>query len=123
MHCSLLNPTGSLVVDHIDGNGLNNQKSNLRIATRSQNSMNRDKQADNKSGYKGVYWKDSHKKWAAVIKIERKAVHLGLFTDKEEAAKAYNEAVKVYFGEFGRTNVIWADGKPMIKVDNFVYLK
>ena len=87
-------------IDHKDGDKLNNQKSNLRMATRSENNMNRGIPKNNKSGYKGVSWSKSHKRWKAEIKVNRKYMFLGRFTNKVDAAKAYNEAAKKYFGEF-----------------------
>jgi hypothetical protein len=93
-------------LDHIDQNGLNNQRLNLRLATVSQNGINRPKQRNNTSGYKGVHWrKDSHK-WQAKIQINGKDIHLGYFTSKKEAAKAYNKAALKYFGKFAVLNKV-----------------
>lgn len=90
-----------LVVDHIDHNGLNNQKNNLRIITQSQNMMNRSSlQTNNKSGYQGVCWDKRRNKWKSYIKINRKLINLGRFKDKEEAARAYDKKAKELFGEF-----------------------
>ena len=82
----------NVVVDHIDGNSLNNQKSNLRVCTRAENSRNADKPVNNTSGYKGVYWDKSKKKWTAQIKFEKATIPLGRYHDKIEAARAYNTA-------------------------------
>lgn len=93
-------------IDHIDMNGLNNQKSNLRICSNSDNSRNRTKTRDNTSGYKGVHWTQKNKKWRAMIVVNGKTIHLGYFKDLISAAKAYNEAAVKYFGEFANINKI-----------------
>lgn len=92
-------------VDHKDNNGLNNQKSNLRVATGSQNSRNRSVYKRPKSSrYKGV---NLHKagKWVASIGLPgSRSQYLGWFVKEEDAAKAYDEAAKQYFGEFAKLN-------------------
>ncbi len=93
-------------IDHIDMNTLNNRRSNIRIATRSQNQSNRNKQQNNTSGYKGVGWKKQINKWQAYIAINRHQFHLGYFTSKIQAAKAYNEAAIKYFGPFAKLNEV-----------------
>lgn len=90
------------VIDHIDGDGLNNQRNNLRIVTHAENIQNSGKRENNKSGYKGVYWLKSHKKWNAQIGVNNKKIHLGLYTTAEEAYKAYCEACVKYHKEFAR---------------------
>jgi HNH endonuclease len=87
-------------VDHVDGNGLNNRRSNLRLATAVQNQRNRRKQKNNKSGYKGVSL--SGNKWAAQIKSSDGVIHLGTFLTPELAYEAYCEAARKYHGEFAR---------------------
>ena len=87
-------------IDHIDRNPLNNQRENLRAATRSQNSMNSKIPVTNTSGYKGVYWRKERKKWYAKIRVGDSAFYLGSFTTPEEASEAYNKAADHYFGEF-----------------------
>ena len=107
LHCFIMGkPSDGLEVDHIDGNKLNNQKSNLRIATRSQNAMNVGITKRNKSGYKGVSWHKCSNKWEVRIRINGKKLHLGLFINKEDAAKAYNDAAKLHHGEFANLNKI-----------------
>lgn len=93
-------------VDHIDGDGMNCCRDNLRVVTPSQNMANRRLNRDNKSGYKGVSWKTSDKKWRACIGFQRSKIHLGLFTDKHEAARAYNAKALELFGQYARINVI-----------------
>jgi hypothetical protein len=96
----------SLHVDHINGDKLDNRKSNLRIVTSSQNAMNRGPQANNTSGYKGVTWVKQKNKWRAEIKAGKTKKHLGYFLCKHEAAKAYNTASLKYHGEHGYLNII-----------------
>jgi hypothetical protein len=104
MHRYLMNPQVGFEVDHIDMNGLNNQRSNLRICTRSQNRCNSLKPKNNTSGFKGVSFQKSNKKFQATIKLNGKQSHIGYFNTSIEAAKAYDiEAIKIY-GEFARTN-------------------
>lgn len=100
----LLNPPDNLEIDHIDGNRLNNQKSNLRLATSSQNKINRGPRIDNKSGYKGVSWHSQRKKWTARIMINGNNKHLGLFENLVEAARSYNVAALEYYGPFAWLN-------------------
>lgn len=91
-------------VDHRDGNGLNNQRYNLRLATHSQNMQNRRVQKNNRSGFKGVTWNKDMKKWATKIKFEGKWVWLGAFESPEEGGRAYDLKAKELFGEFARLN-------------------
>lgn len=92
-------------IDHIDGNPLNNQRNNLRIATNSQNQQNRRKHLKCSSKYKGVSLDKRRGKWSSYIRID-KLKFLGYFHSEIEAAKAYNEAAKKYFGEFAKLNNI-----------------
>jgi hypothetical protein len=105
MH-QLVFPVGSArVADHIDHNGLNNQKSNLREATYSQNNGNmRKAESGCSSKYKGV---SRHKTgWQAKIYKEGRSFHLGSFLNEEAAAIAYNEAATQMFGEFAHLNEV-----------------
>ena len=112
MHRLLNNTPADIETDHINGNGLDNRKENLRNSSRSQNVMNTEKRKDNKSGYKGVIINISHHKnkmykyIRAQININQKQVSLGNFKTLEDAAKAYNEAALKYHGEFAKLNVI-----------------
>lgn len=90
--------------DHIDGSGLNNTKSNLRIATPAQNSYNKAKQRNCSSEYKGVTWFNRDGKWKAQIMKQGTNYHLGYFVDELEAALAYDSKAKELFGEYARTN-------------------
>lgn len=94
-------------VDHIDGNGLNNQRSNLRTCTNQQNHFNQRPQKKKKSSrFKGVYRHKEVKKWSSQIKINGRKINLGCFIKEVDAAKAYNEGALKYFGEFARPNII-----------------
>lgn len=79
----------NILVDHINGNRLDNRKCNIRVCNRSENNKNQTLNPNNTSGYKGVSWFKETKKWRAYISINNKHVYLGLFESKEEAALAY----------------------------------
>lgn len=106
MHRLILNAPNNTDIDHIDGDGLNNQKSNLRLCTASQNAMNAKKCVDGKSKYKGVWICKEGKKIRirAGIRINFKLINLGSFNTETQAAKAYDEAAKIHFGEFANLN-------------------
>jgi hypothetical protein len=104
MHRAILNAPPGIVVDHIDGNGLNNQQSNLRFATRRENAHNRPKQRNNKSGFKGVCKSQTGCGWRAAIRVNAKNIYLGIFDTAELAAEAYDEAALRLHGEFANTN-------------------
>jgi hypothetical protein len=91
-------------VDHRSGDGLNNQTSNLRIATHQQNQHNQRLQRRTASGYKGVCWVKRDKKWRADIAINSKPKWLGLFNTAAEAAHAYDKAALELHGEFACLN-------------------
>lgn len=89
-------------VDHIHGNGLDNRRSELRLATREQNAHNMTKYRNNTSGYKGVCWDKRRGKWSVEIAIERKKRFLGYFDDIQTAASAYRQAADELHGEFAK---------------------
>jgi hypothetical protein len=103
MHRVLMGSPKGLDVDHLDGDGLNNMRGNLRTATRLQNLHNMRKSRRNKSGFKGVCWDKGANKWKAQIMLNYKQNHLGLFNSPEKAHAAYCRASEKYHGEFGRT--------------------
>lgn len=92
-------------VDHISTDGLDNRRSNLRAATKAENQHNQGRNRTNRSGYKGVCWVTSRRKWLACIKVGGKSRFLGHFKTAEQAAQAYDTAARSFFGEFARTNV------------------
>lgn len=102
MH-SLLKPSKG-VVDHIDGDGLNNRQSNIRIATYSENNCNRKVPSNNRSGFKGVFWHKQTRKWA--VDIRKGSVRFSLygFHSAEDAARAYDKKARELHGEFARVN-------------------
>jgi len=100
MHRILLNAPSNMVVDHINGNGLDNRRSNIRLCTQSQNAFNQRKNIKNVSGYKGVGWHKQRKKWRAQIRINKKRIDIGHFSTPKLAHEAYIEAAKKYHGDF-----------------------
>lgn len=93
-----------IIIDHKNGNKLDNRKSNLRICTRTENSYNKAMQPYNTSGITGVTWDKARRKWAAAICYEGKRIHLGRYSNKDDAIKARREAEDKYFGEFSYHN-------------------
>ena len=105
MHRQLLDLSDpKLVVDHKDGNGLNNCRYNLRVCTIKEISRNRKPNKSSSLGYKGVYFNKEAQKWVAQVMVNLKSIRCGFFDSPEEAAHAYNEAAKLYHGEFARLN-------------------
>ena len=101
MHRQILETPKGMVSDHINGNGLDNRRENLRICSQSNNSMNRKPQKGT-SLYKGVTADGN--KWTARIKTLGKIYNLGTFNSEIEAARTYDSAAKKMFGEFARIN-------------------
>lgn len=102
MHRFIMNPPNDMQIDHIDHNGLNNQKINLRVCTSAQNKMNRRPSGESK--YLGVTREGKSNKWSATISHNNQYIHLGAFKTQEEAAIAYDSAAKIYHGEFANLN-------------------
>ncbi len=88
------------MIDHINGNGLDNRIQNLRLATQQENQRNQQKPIKNKSGFRGVTWHNQAKKWKARIKINYKEKHLGLFIELTDAVAARRLAEERDFGRF-----------------------
>lgn len=104
MHRLIARPCQTQIIDHIDGNTLNNQRSNLRICSVAENLWNR-RATWSASGFKGVSRRNRDRSpWRASITKNGRAVHLGSFADPVDAAKAYDAAAKKLFGEFACTN-------------------
>lgn len=97
---------GAGEVDHINGNGLDNCRTNLRACTSAQNKANQRLRIDNTSGFRGVGWHTRVGKWAANIRVKGVSHHVGFFQTAQDAARAYNVAAKKAFGEFARLNPV-----------------
>lgn len=107
MHRVIMNPPKGMEVDHINGNKLDNRRSNLRLCTRAENAKNIGAPINNKTGYKGVWYVPRLKnKYVSAIGKDGHLRHLGCYPTPEAAAAAYNEAAKRLHGEFARLNVI-----------------
>jgi hypothetical protein len=94
LHRLILNATKSKVIDHIDGNGLNNTRKNLRLVSAMQNRRNTKKQSNNTSGYKGVYYSKKNKNWCSAVCHRGKNIYIGSYDTAEDAAKAYDAKIK-----------------------------
>lgn len=106
MHHEILPLVIGYMVDHINGNGLDNRKKNLRLVTKSQNMMNSAIRINNTSGYKGVCWSKKYNKWVVHIWKDSKQIFVGQFKNKRKAGIAWNEAAKIYHGEYAYLNKI-----------------
>jgi hypothetical protein len=106
MHRVIMDAPHGMEVDHINGNKLDNRRSNLRICTSTENKHNRGVYRNSTTGSKGVTFNKREKKFKVSIRIGNgKRLHLGYFTNLGEATRAYDEAAKKYHGEFARLNV------------------
>jgi len=104
MHREIMKATKGQEIDHINGNRLNNSKSNLRFCNHTQNMQNKQRKGIFSSQYKGVCWHKNHKIWEAKITYYKKQINLGYFKDEIQAAKAYDKKAKELFGEFACLN-------------------
>lgn len=106
MHRVVANAPDGMHVDHINGDPLDNRRSNLRIANQSQNLANRSCQVNNTSGFKGVFKNRASriKPWRAKIEVRGRTIFAGYFQTPEEAARAYDAAAIKHFGPFARLN-------------------
>lgn len=106
MHREIMKASTNLQIDHINGNGLDNRKCNLRLCDNAQNHWNIKRSKNNTSGVRGIDWMKRKRKWRARIHYYGKEIHLGLFITPQEAARAYNQAALKYHGEFAYLNQI-----------------
>jgi hypothetical protein len=105
MHRQILNVPEGQFVDHINHNGLDNRKANLRIVTMEQNCWNKRKQSNNcSSKYKGVTWLKGYGKWQSRIIHKGERIFIGYFDDEQSAAKAYDDKARKLFGEYATLN-------------------
>lgn len=107
MHREILGAqVGDRETDHINGDGLDNRRSNLRPATTAQNQMNRSHYGKNR--FKGVskVKRNRSKPWQVRVVVDGKHTHIGMFATEEEAARAYNAAARKHYGEFARCNEV-----------------
>lgn len=104
MHRVILGADGETFVDHVNGNGIDNRRCNLRLCTVSQNAHNMAPLLRGSSPYKGVTWHKTEGRWAAQIKSHGRHIHLGLYDDEVAAAHIYDRAARSLFGEFARAN-------------------
>lgn len=102
MHKEIMNTPDNLNTDHINGNGLDNRKCNLRICTHQQNLFNQKRRSNNVSGYKGI--RPDKYGWEAVIGYNYKTITLGIYATPEEAAQAYDKKAIKLFGNFAKLN-------------------
>jgi hypothetical protein len=106
LHRFILNPSSEQFIDHKDGDGLNCQKSNLRICTNQQNQFNQKKRKGTSSIYKGVRARKNCKTYEVTIRENKEKKYIGSFKNEKEAALAYNKKALELFGEFARINTI-----------------
>jgi hypothetical protein len=92
------------LIDHINGDGVDNRIANLRAATNSENRVNARPNTGSHSGLRGAHWSKSEGRWRSSIRVNGRYVHLGWFETKEDAAEAYAIAAERYFGEFSYYN-------------------
>lgn len=104
MHRQILNAPSNLIVDHINHDGLDNRRENLRLCTHTDNMRNRKINYNNRSGFKGVTWDKTHKKWRPNIQVDGKDMFLGYHFCIIKAAKIYDENARKFFGDFAKTN-------------------
>lgn len=104
-HLILGKPPKGMVTDHINGDGLDNRKSNLRFCTVSENAMNSKLPSNNTSGHRGVFWNKRLRKWAAQIQANQKTYYLGVFQEKTDAIQARAKMAKALHGDFMPTEV------------------
>lgn len=106
MHRAIIGAGKGQLVDHRNGHGLDNRRSNLRLCSYSENARNSRKRRDGSSPYRGVNWDKRHGAYVVRIRAEGKYQYLGKFDDPREGALVYNEAAKKHFGEFAYLNPV-----------------
>jgi hypothetical protein len=104
MHRIIMDASKGTGVDHVDGNGLNNQRSNLRLVTAAENGANQKSREGCSSKFKGVSLDKRHGTWKSYIQVRGKIMWLGQYRSEADAAKAYDAAARKYFGQYARLN-------------------
>lgn len=104
MHRFILGLQGGPEVDHVDRDGLNNRRGNLRLATHATNMLNRRRQKNNTSGFRGVTWDKQTCRWMAYTTKDRRYITFGRFDDLVEAALARDAGVLAVHGQFAQLN-------------------
>lgn len=104
MHREILNTPIGFFTDHINRNGIDNRKSNLRICSKAENCHNQKYRKNNKSRFKGVCFHKASGKWQSQIMINYKTIHLGIFSNEVDAAREYDIKSKELHGQFAYTN-------------------
>ncbi len=99
LHQLIMPTIDNLIVDHIDRNKLNYRKNNLRLVSIKENNFNKSLDKRNKSGVTGVFWSKRNSKWKAKIGFNKQCIHLGFFTNLNDAVLARLKAEIRYFGE------------------------
>jgi hypothetical protein len=106
MHREIMAAPAGLLVDHINGNSLDNRRCNLRLVTDAENNRNKRQRSDNTSGFTGVNFAKRERKWRVSITVNSRNIYIGFFENEVDAARAYNEAAVKHHGQFARLNVI-----------------
>lgn len=107
MHRLIANAQKGMDVDHVNGNTLDNRKSNIRLCSHKENTFNQHRIKQNThSKYKGVTLRSDKKKWTASITVNNQSIYLGSFVTEEQAAQAYNQAAIKHFGRFAQINQV-----------------
>jgi hypothetical protein len=109
MHIQIMGKREGFQIDHINGNKMDNRRSNLRFCTHGQNTMNIGKKYRNgfaTSDYKGVSWTNDCNRWLSLIHFKKKRIYLGVYKNEHDAARAYNKAARELHGEFAILNEI-----------------
>lgn len=106
LHRMIVDAPKGKEVDHINGDRLDNSCSNLRVASVSENQMNRGVPKSNTTGYKGITWREDRGKFQARVQVNGKKINLGVYATPEDAALAYDCAVIQIYGDFAQTNLL-----------------
>ena len=104
MHRQILSAPAEMLCDHINHNGLDNRRANIRLCTNAQNQHNQRPHTGCSSCYKGVCWNQNKTKWQAYIRLNNRKYHLGCFDYEIDAALAYDDKAVELFGEFACLN-------------------